>query len=90
MNRSRLKLGRAGMVVDGGAPHCGGCHQPLQFGTDREGRTTESCACGYRGYLQTRPGQVGVPPDAPGSVRVSAPAPGALPLRLPTRSLKAR
>src|SRR5260370_6948860 len=53
------------MVMDGGAPHCGGCHQPLQFGTDRQGRTTESCDCGYRGFLKTRPGQVNMPPDAP-------------------------
>ena len=30
----------------------------LQFGTDRDGRTTESCSCGYRAYLQTRGGNV--------------------------------
>jgi len=42
------------MVIDGGAPRCGDCGQPLQFGTDRQGRTTESCACGYRGFLKTR------------------------------------
>jgi len=60
VNRSRLRLGRAGMVTDGGAPRCRGCNQPLQFGTDRQGRTTESCACGYRGYVETRLGLVDV------------------------------
>jgi len=64
VNRSRQKLGRAGMVTDGGPPRCEGCDQPLQFGTDRQGRTTESCACGYRGYLKTRAGQVATRPDA--------------------------
>ncbi len=59
------------MVMDGGAPHCGGCHQPLQFGTDRQGRTTESCDCGYRGFLKTRPGQVNMPPDAPAGAPLS-------------------
>jgi len=44
------------MVMDGGAPRCLGCDQPLHFGTDRQGRTTESCACGYQGYLKTRTG----------------------------------
>jgi len=46
------------MVTDGGAPCCQECRGPLQFGSDRHGRTTESCACGYRGYVGTRPGQV--------------------------------
>jgi DNA-directed RNA polymerase subunit RPC12/RpoP len=27
----------------------------LQFGTDRQGRTTESCQCGYRGFVRKRP-----------------------------------
>jgi len=56
VNRARLKQARAGMVMDGGAPRCLGCDQPLHFGTDRQGRTTESCACGYQGYLKTRTG----------------------------------
>jgi len=64
LNRSRLKRGRAGMVTDGGAPRCGQCNEPLHFGSDRQGRTTESCACGYRGYLKTRPGQVDSGQDA--------------------------
>jgi len=57
VSRSRPKL-RAEMVRDGGAPRCPACHLALKFGTDRDGRTTESCGCGYRGYLQTRGGQV--------------------------------
>ena len=58
MNRSRQILGRSGMVSDGGAPRCRACNQPLKFNTDRQGRTTESCPCGYTGYVTTRPGQV--------------------------------
>ena len=67
MNRSRRELGRAGMVTDGGAPRCPGCNEQLQFGTDRQGRTIESCACGYRGFLETRGGGVKVLPA--GAVR---------------------
>ena len=59
MNRSGRELGR-GLVTDGGPPRCLGCNLHLQFGTDREGRTTESCTCGYRAYLRTRGGQVPV------------------------------
>ncbi len=66
-NPSQLRLGRAGMVTDGGAPHCRECGQPLQFDADRQGRTTESCGCGYHGYLKTRPYDVtGATPLAPG------------------------
>jgi len=57
------------MVTDGGAPCCLECCRPLQFGSDRQGRTTESCVCGYRGYVRTRPGQV----DAPHGVTASQP-----------------
>ena len=59
------------MVTDGGAPRCRGCQRPLQFGTDRQGRTTESCSCGYQGYLETRPGQVDLRRDAPGGGRAA-------------------
>ncbi len=48
------------MVTDGGAPRCRICAEPLRFGTDRQGRTTEACTCGYRGFLQTRGGEVEV------------------------------
>ena len=54
MNRSRRILTRAGMMVDGGAPRCCLCGKSLQFDTDHQGRTMEVCACGYRGYLETR------------------------------------
>ncbi len=50
------------MVADGGPPRCRGCDAPLRFDTDRNGRTTESCGCGYRGYTATREGLVAVPP----------------------------
>src|SRR3989454_12013446 len=30
------------------------CAQRLAFGTDRLGRTTEACGCGYRAYVQVR------------------------------------
>jgi hypothetical protein len=30
----------------------------LQFGTDRQGRTTESCDCGYHGFVRKRPTEV--------------------------------
>lgn len=53
------------MVADGGAPHCTTCGEPLHFGSDRNGRTTEACACGYRAYVETRSGQVNVPQEAP-------------------------
>ena len=53
MNRSQSELGRAGLVTDGGPPFCQGCGQRLRFGTDRSGRTTESCTCGYRAFVRT-------------------------------------
>jgi len=39
-------LARTGLVKDGGPPRCPQCAQRLAFGTDRLGRTTESCGCG--------------------------------------------
>jgi hypothetical protein len=56
MNRSRAELGRAGLVTDGGPPFCLDCGQRLHFGTDRTGRTTESCDCGYRAFVRTQRG----------------------------------
>jgi hypothetical protein len=55
------------MVLDGGAPRCGECGRALQFDTDREGRTTESCGSGHRGFLKMRPY------DAASSVMAGAP-----------------
>ena len=51
MNRA---LARTGLVTDGGPPRCPQCAGRLAFGTDRLGRTTESCGCGYRAYVQVR------------------------------------
>jgi len=52
-------LARTSLVKDGGPPRCPQCAQRLAFGTDRLGRTTESCGCGYRAYVQVR----GTEPD---------------------------
>ncbi len=71
MNRSRLKLERAGMVSDGGPPRCRGCGQRLQFGTDRNGRTTESCVCGYYAYVKMRYGLVDLRQGAPAAGHAS-------------------
>lgn len=54
MNRSRAALARTGLLSDGGRPSCPACGRLLQFGTDRQGRTTESCECGYCGYVRQR------------------------------------
>lgn len=63
MNRSNRELGRTGMVSDGGAPRCPACGLRLRFGTDRQGRATETCTCGYHAYVQTRGG--GSDPGSP-------------------------
>jgi hypothetical protein len=51
-----MELARAGLVMDGGPPICRACGARLRFGSDRSGRTTESCDCGYRGLLVTQRG----------------------------------
>ena len=51
MNRA---LARAGLLTDGGPPSCPRCGQRLKFGTDTQGRTIESCGCGYRAFVQMR------------------------------------
>jgi hypothetical protein len=79
VNRSRLKLERAGMVSDGGPPRCRECDLRLQFGSDRDGRATESCACGYRAYVKTRGGRLDLRQGAP----VSGHASGVFALRFP-------
>jgi hypothetical protein len=54
------------MMTAGGPPRCPQCGQRLGFGTDRLGRTTESCMCGYRGYVALRDGErrAAAPPDS--------------------------
>src|SRR2546422_11385251 len=53
-------LARTGLVKDGGPPRCPQCAQRLAFGSDRLGRTTESCGCGYRAYVQVRATEPGI------------------------------
>lgn len=72
VNRSRLILDRAGMVPDGGPPRCRGCGLRLQFGTDRDGRATESCVCGYYAYVKTRCGRVDLRQGGPAGGHASA------------------
>jgi len=67
-NQSQVLLGRVGKVTDGGAPRCQECGQTLQFDADRQGRTTESCGCGYHGHLKPRP--------SPTSLGLGASGPG--------------
>src|SRR5207253_4836436 len=68
-------LARTGLVKDGGPPRCPQCAQRLAFGTDRLGRTTESCGCGYRAYVQVRATEPGIlaPPAAAGFRRATEP-----------------
>lgn len=73
MNQSRRRLELQGIVTDGGAPRCGACHQPLRFDADREGRTTESCDCGYRGYVKVRSSDPIVGTSPPTMVFASSP-----------------
>ena len=58
------------MVNPGGPPRCPLCEGRLGFGTDRLGRTTESCLCGYLGYVALRDAEHPLPP--PGPVRPAA------------------
>ena len=51
MSRSR---GITAMLAAGGPPRCPQCGSRLGFSTDRLGRTTEACACGYGAYVALR------------------------------------
>jgi hypothetical protein len=62
VNRSHVALSHAGLQSDGGAPRCPACARLLQFGTDRAGRTTESCPCGYEAYVRRRGGEIAAAP----------------------------
>ena len=53
------------MLADRGSPRCPTCNTILRFGTDRHGRTTETCTCGYFAYMQRRE----MLTDAPASPR---------------------
>src|SRR5882762_2181286 len=65
-------LARTGLVKDGGPPRCPHCTQRLAFGSDRLGRTTESCGCGYEAYVQVRESERAAP-----AVVSGGPAPAA-------------
>ena len=56
MNRSQFALLRKGLVAGSGPQDCPACGGRLEFGTDRLGRTTEYCACGYNALVRKREG----------------------------------
>ena len=60
MNRAAARLP---LVADGGPPRCPACGGVLEFGSDREGRMTERCACGHWAYVVRREGRKA--PDTP-------------------------
>lgn len=54
MNRSQLALLRKGLVAGSAPQDCPACGGRLEFGTDRLGRTTEFCGCGYDALVRKR------------------------------------
>lgn len=54
MNRSADALDRHGLVRTSGPPTCPECAARLEFGSDRLGRTTQSCDCGHRAHVGVR------------------------------------
>jgi hypothetical protein len=62
VNRSQFALSRKGLVLGSGPLDCPGCGGRLEFGADRLGRTTESCACGYYALVRKRAGESGDEP----------------------------
>jgi hypothetical protein len=46
---------RLGLVTDRSG-RCPACREALEFKTDRAGRALETCACGYRAYVERRTG----------------------------------
>jgi hypothetical protein len=54
VNRSQFALLRKGLVAGSGPQDCPACGGRLEFGTDRLGRTTEYCACGYNALVRKR------------------------------------
>lgn len=54
MNRSQLALLRKGLLAGSAPQDCPACGGRLEFGTDRLGRTTEFCACGYDALVRKR------------------------------------
>jgi hypothetical protein len=54
VNRSQLALLRKGLVAGSAPQDCPACGGRLEFGTDRLGRTTEFCGCGYDALVRKR------------------------------------
>lgn len=54
MNQSETALNRKGLIGTSGPPACPVCGNRLKFGSDRTGRTTESCPCGHHSYVDLR------------------------------------
>lgn len=59
MNRSQLALLRKGLVAGSAPQDCPACGGRLEFGTDRLGRTTEYCACGYDALVRKQDPHIG-------------------------------
>lgn len=53
MNHSAARL----TLVGDRSVRCPACGDYLEFKTDRAGRMTEECACGYRAYVERRTGK---------------------------------
>jgi DNA-directed RNA polymerase subunit RPC12/RpoP len=47
---------RLGLVADRSV-RCPECSSYMEFKTDRAGRAVEVCVCGYRAYIERRPGK---------------------------------
>ena len=54
MNKAAERLG----LVGDRSVRCPACGAYMEFKTDRAGRATEVCACGYRAYVERRPGKL--------------------------------
>ncbi|HEX4628121.1 MAG TPA: hypothetical protein VH137_04955 [Gemmatimonadales bacterium] len=67
MNRA---MARTGLVTDGGPPSCPRCGLRLKFGTDTQGRTTETCGCGYRSFVPQRSAEMPRANPSPGALDV--------------------
>lgn len=70
MTKSNRALARSGLVESGASPRCPACAGWLEFGTDRDGRAVQHCACGYRGYVPLRSG---TPPGTPAEILAKPP-----------------